>query len=115
MPPITRGDRRHLVTLKNPGDPIPDGHGGFSYTYVDLTPATMYAAVQPTPARNLERERSDTSLATITHLVTMDYHPQVTTETRIWVDGGGALNVTGVRNPDAKGVDLELTCEEVIP
>jgi head-tail adaptor len=115
MPPITRGDRRHLVTLRNPGAPIPDGRGGFTYVYTDLSPATMFAAVQPAAAGNLERERSDTNLATATHLLTMDFHPQVTTETRIWLEDGAALNVTGVRNPDAQGIDLELTCEALLP
>ena len=102
------------MTLRNPGDPIPDGHGGFSYVYVDLDPATAYAAIRPAPPRNLERERADTNLATGTHLVTMDFHPQVTTDTRLWVDCGPVLNVTGVRNPDLQGIDHELTCEEQV-
>jgi head-tail adaptor len=114
MPPTTRGDRRHLITLRNPGDPIPDGHGGFAYTWNDLTPSTMFAAVRPTPVRNLERDRADTNLTTATHTITMDFHPQVTTQTRVWVDGGGVFNVTGIRNPDLQAIDHELTCEEVI-
>jgi head-tail adaptor len=113
--PATRGQRRHEITLRNPGPPIPDGVGGFSYEYVDLDPAQMDAAVLDNPPRNLERDPASTVLATATRIVTMDFHPQVTTDTRIWMEDGRAFNVTGVRDPDLRGVTLELTCEEVVP
>jgi head-tail adaptor len=31
------------------------------------------------------------------------------------MEDGRAFNVTGVRDPDLRGVTLELTCEEVVP
>jgi len=115
MPPVTRGARHHLVSLEQPGPPLPDGHGGFTATYVALDPPTMYAAIAPSSAADMERSRADTSLAVATHLVTMDFHPQVSTQTRLVVPEGRVLHVTGVRSPDFRGIDLELSCTEVVP
>ena len=115
MAVTTRGDRWHLVTLENPGASVPDGHGGFTATYVPLAPPTMYAAIRPAAASDLERSRADTSAAVATHVLTMDFHPQVSTQTRIGAPNGRVLLVTGVRSPDFKAIELELTCSEVVP
>lgn len=110
----TAGEREHLVTLKNPTPPVPDGVGGFWYDWVPLDPPDVYASIRVAPPRNLERDPAQTVLASNTYLVTIDYHPQVTTATRIWWERG-AFNVTGVRNADLRGIELELTCEDVVP
>lgn len=114
----TRGEKRHLVTLQNPtGPPVPDGDG--NYTQMYETFSTRYAAIQAATARDLERVTAGTVLSTATQIVTMDFHPDVTTETRLsWTDPAGrahAANVTGVNNPQERCIELVLVCVEVVP
>ncbi len=111
------GQRRRLVRLQNPGTPVPDGDGGFTRPYVDLAPSTRYARVVAATGKDLEHLAAGTVLSTLSQLVSMPYHPGVTTETRLsWTDGAGrahVANVTGVQ-ADERGVDLELVCVEVV-
>ena len=39
--PIEIGARSHLVTLENPGEPVPDGDGGFTSAWEALAPPRM--------------------------------------------------------------------------
>ena len=110
---IARGRKRHLVSLSNPGTPMPDGEGGSTSAPVPLDPPTMYAEIKPATARDLERNTAGTVMATASHLITMDYHPGVTTQTRIAFNGRTLL-VTGVANPEERNVELILTAEEVV-
>lgn len=108
-----RGAKRHLVSLANPGTAVPDGDGSFTQVDAPLTPATAWAEIKPATARDLERTTSGTVLSEASHIVTMDYHPGVSTQTRITFNGR-TLNVTGVSNPEEKNVELILTAEEVV-
>jgi hypothetical protein len=111
------GQRRCLVRLQNPGTPVPDGDGGFTRPYVDLAPPTRYARVVTPTAKDLEHLAGGTVLSTLSRVVSMPYHPDVTTETRLsWTDGAGrahAANVTGVQ-ADERSLSLELVCVEVV-
>jgi head-tail adaptor len=109
----TRGQRRHLVTLENPGDPIPDGGGGYIETWAPLSPPTRMAEIKPATARDLERVVANTVESTASHILTMDYHPQLTTETRITF-GTRVFTVDGKQNPDELNVDLVLAVTEVV-
>jgi head-tail adaptor len=109
----TRGQKRHLVSLANPGAPLPDGEGGFTQSWAALTPSEMYAEIKPATARDLERVVASTVASTASHLVTMDYHPQVTTETRVTF-GIRVFSVTGVGNPEERNRDLILACSEKV-
>lgn len=110
---IPRGRKRHLVTLANPGVAVPDGEGGYTQVPAALAPAAMYAEIRPATARDLERVTAGTSMATASHIITMDFHPQVNTSTRINFNGRTLL-VTGVANPEERNVELILTAEEVV-
>lgn len=107
-------DRPHRVTLQNPGPGIPDGEGGVTQTWTDLTPPALSVKIAPATAKDLERVAAGTVLATATHLVTGPYHPQVTTQTRILFNGR-QFSVTGVSNPEERNVELVLVCVEVVP
>jgi head-tail adaptor len=109
----TAGSRDHRIVLKNPSPPIPDGVGGFWYDWIPLNPPEVDAEIRVAAAHGLERDQSQTTLASTAILVTMDYHPEVTTHTRIWWERG-EFNVTGVRDVDLRGVTHELTCEAVV-
>ena len=115
---VARGAKRHLVTLSTLGAPVPDGDGGYTEAVVLLTPPTRYAEIQPATTRDLERLAAGTVLATESLLVTMDFHPSVTTKTRLtWTDPAGrshAANVTGINNPEGRCVELILVVVEVV-
>jgi SPP1 family predicted phage head-tail adaptor len=111
--PSPAGLRRILVVLQNPGTSVPDGDGGFTQTWSDLSPRTMWASIAPATARDLERVAAGTVLSSATHIVTMPYHAQVTTKTRITFNGR-TLNVTGVSNPDERNRELILACTELV-
>lgn len=114
MPSPSRGvgDRPHRITLQNPGPAVPDGDGNYTQTWSDLAPASVSAAIEPATASKLERISAGTVSASATHIVTIPYHPQVTTRTRLLIPGARVLNVTGLMDPDERHVDLILTCEE---
>lgn len=112
----TRGQRRHLVTLENPGPSVPDGEGGFTQTWTPLE--SRYAEIKPATARDLERVTASTTISSASHVITMDHHPEATTQTRVsWVTKGELVhtaNVTGVSNPEERSIDSILICEEVV-
>lgn len=108
----TRGQKRHLVTLENPGPSVPDGDGGYTQTWASL--GSRYAEVKPATARDLERTAAGTVLASASHLVTIDYHPLVSTQTRIVFKGTRVLSVVGVSNPEERDKDLILVCVEMV-
>jgi len=107
------GAHRHLVQLQNPGAAAPNGDGGFSETWTDLTPATLYVSVEPASARDLERIAAGTVISSASHIVKGPYHAGVTTKTRVLFNGR-TLAVTAVANPGERNVSLELVCAEVV-
>jgi head-tail adaptor len=109
----TRGQKRHLVSLDAPGAAVPDADGGFTQTQAPLDPPEMYAEIQPATARDLERVTAGTVLSSASHVVTMDYHPGVTTQTRITFNGR-IFSVTGVSNPDERNIETIAICVEVV-
>jgi head-tail adaptor len=109
----TRGQRRHLVTLENPGPPVPDGGGGFTETWAPLSPPTRMAEIKPATARDLERVVANAVESTASHILTMDYHAGVTTETRITF-GTRVFTVDGLQNPDERNIDHVVACTEVV-
>lgn len=110
---MNAGELRHWVTLQNPGAEVPDSEGGFTVTNVDLTPAQVYASIQPATARNLERIVANVEQSKASHIITIRYHPEVTTETRV-VYGDRIFQVTGIQNPDERNIALLLACEEIV-
>jgi SPP1 family predicted phage head-tail adaptor len=107
------GALRHLVSLSNPGPPVPDGSGGFTETPVPLSPPTTYAEIKPATARDLERVTAGTVTSTASHVVRMRYHSGITTETRITF-GTREFEVSGIANTEERNVELVLLCTEVI-
>lgn len=117
---VTRGQKRHLVTLQGAGPLVPDGDGGYTQTRVNLDPATAYAEIKPATARDLERTIANVVQSKASHIVTIDYHSGVTTETTLLFNDAklGRLRtfqVAGVQNPDEKSKDIVLACEELVP
>jgi head-tail adaptor len=101
------------VTLQNPGPAVPDGDGGFTQSWTDLTPAAVSAKIAPATAADLERLVSGTVLATATHIVTMPYHPGVVIASRVLFNGR-QFSVTGVANPEERNVETIAVCVEIV-
>ena len=82
----------------------------------------MFAEVKPAWQNNsgriTERPAGGTLAAAISHMVTMPYHPDVTTKSRLtWTDPLGSThtaNVLGVENTDGRCVQLVLVVSEVV-
>lgn len=119
------GALRHLVTLENPGALVPDGRGGYTQAWTGLSPSQVYASIMPATARDLERQVASSVQATASHIITIRYHPGVTTQTRITkgprnIDdtlpaGSREFIVTGVQNVEERNIELRIAAEEVVP
>jgi len=112
-PTTSIGARPHWVLLQNPDTAVPDGDGGYTQAPAPLAPPGMFAQVRPATAKDLERVAAGTVLSMASHIVTMPYHPQVTTKTQI-LFGARRLNVVGVASPDERHVETIAICAEVV-
>lgn len=111
---IAAGQRRHFVSLTAPGAAQADDDGSYTQTPVPLSPAAVYAAIQPATARELERHFAGTVVSMATAIVTLPYHAGVTTQTVITLNGR-TLNVVGVANPEERNRETVCACVEVVP
>lgn len=110
------GQMRHRISLKNPAAPSgsnTDSYGGYTESLSNLSPATVWAAIQPIAVGSIERLVGNTVEGKLTHLVTIRYHSGVNTKTQITY-GSRTLYVRGVRNIDELGEKQLLACEEVV-
>jgi len=103
------------VTVQNPGAPAPDGDGGFTQTWTNADPATLGAYIRASGPGTTERPVTGTVTSNATHLIAVPYHAQITTQTRLVTDKGQTFSVTGVTNVDARDVELQLFCVELVP
>lgn len=110
--------RQKRVSLVAPGDPVPDGDGGYTQGEAPLVPPQMWAWVQPASKADLERLAGGTVLSQATHLVRLPYHVEITTETVILVENypkpDRRFSVVYIGNPDERNAALDLICAEVV-
>lgn len=105
------GTLRHQVYLEDLGTPVPDGEGGFTYSPAPLDPAWVFAAIEPATVRAMERLAGGTVSSDATHILTLRYHAGITTKTQITL-GGRVFQVTGVVNPEERGISTIAICTE---
>lgn len=115
-------ERSQWVTLQNPGGGpgLPDLDGGTqARAWQDLDPPAVFAAIEAPSGPDLERLAAGSVLTTAAKVITMPFHPGVTTETRAsWVDAAGrahVASVTGVDNPGEACVSTVALCVEIVP
>jgi SPP1 family predicted phage head-tail adaptor len=111
---IDAGLLRHSVVLANPGTPVQNSDGGFTDAWTALSPATVYAAIESATAARMERIANSTVTSNASHVVTLRYHPQVTTKTRVTF-GTRTFQVVGVINEDEMNVLTRALCTELVP
>ena len=101
-----------------PGVPIPDGDGGWTTQPVPANPPQMWAYIRAASTADLERLTGGTVMSQATHLVTMPYHPEVTTQTSLIVEDyphpERTFSVIGLVNHDERDADSTLVCVEVV-
>ena len=101
---MARGDWRHVVTLQNPG---PEG------TWTDLDPPTWHVSLTQTTGDDIGvfvEPSAGTPISSAAYLVRGDFHPGVTTKTRM-VFGSQTFAITSVENVEMRGV--EMACHAV--
>jgi len=106
------GAYRHRVLLENPGEPQPDGDGGYTEGWSPLDPSIVDVSIQAASTRDLERVTGGTVVATASHLIRMRFHPGVNTETRITFRGRH-FAVDSVQNVEERDVALIVICTEI--
>ena len=106
---VPAGQRRHAVTLENPGGSVPDGDGGYTEGW-NLV-ATQWGSVTPASAADLRRVVAGTVTALLPYLIVVPYVAGVTTQTRVTVDGR-TFAIQAVRNVEERNIQLEIVCEE---
>jgi head-tail adaptor len=74
-----------------------------------LNPALWDCSIQAATARNAERLVAGTIQTSATHLLRGDFHPGITTETRITYRGV-QYEVQSVQNDDERDLSLTLIC-----
>jgi len=101
---MARGDWRHVVTFQNPG---PAG------TWTDLVPSTWHVSLAQLTGDDIGvfiEPVAGTPISSASYLVRGDFHPGVTTKTRM-IFGSQTFAITSVENVDMRG--LEMACHAV--
>lgn len=111
--------RQKRIKLMVEGPPEPDGEGGFVRPDVPLDPPDTFGRVRPASLADMEALAAGTVLTQATHVISIPYHAQVTTETILLVENypnaDRRLAVASRGNPDERDVELDLLCTEVVP
>jgi SPP1 family predicted phage head-tail adaptor len=101
----------HIVLLENPsGAPVRLPGGGFKQAWV--TVASVFAAIEPATAHNVEQLMAGTVGTNSTHIITCEYWPGITTKSQVKFNGR-IFHIVGVQNINELNIDLRLACEEV--
>jgi head-tail adaptor len=107
---MARGTYIHRVRFDNPGQPIPDGDGGYTIGYAPIAPL-WYAAIRPATVRDFEFAAAGTISGNATHIIEADFHPGVSIKSRVVkLDDGQIFEVAGVANYDERDVSMSLYC-----
>ena len=99
-----------LVTIQNPGAPAIGSDGTFTQTWTNADPSWLGASIRASGPGTSERTVDGTVTANATHVITVPFHKQITTQTRLISDTGQTFSVTGVTNVDDRDIELQLFC-----
>lgn len=116
MTTLNLGSLRQLVTLENPGPPMPDGDGNWTQTWLPLEPPQAKAAIERASQRTLEYLFAGTVIGQSTLVVTMRFHPGVTLQTRLtWTDQAGTHHASvTVVSPDGIADSMQIAAQEIV-
>lgn len=118
MPTLDPGQLRVILTLENPGDPVPDTYGGYTQTWTACTPPRAWASVKGAKRGSRERVAHLSVVGVAVWDITMRFHAGVSNLTRLtWTDRAGNTQVANVRDVDDvdyAGVQLDLIAVGVV-
>ena len=106
---MARGDRRHLVTFQDPGPTEP-------VTWIDLVPATWHVSLSLLTGDDIGffvEPSAGTPISSATYAVRGDFHPGVTTQTRM-ILGAQTFAITSVDNIEMRGVAMDCRAVQVV-
>lgn len=107
------GKLRHRVLVENPTR-TSDGDGGFTVVWASASPSTVWAKIDMASPQVTEKMIGNTITAPISHLVTVRYHSQITTLTRLTFESTRQFYVRGVHNVNEVDETMLLACEEIV-
>lgn len=114
---VAIGTYRQTATLSEASTPVADGDGGYSQTYVALSPATWRCGIERASAANAERHFASTVIAQATHILRGRFHSGITTSTRVqWTDRAGDVHIANVIDsvdPEGAGVETIVAAAEI--
>ncbi len=115
---LVLGELRQTARLSAPGDPIPDGDGGYTETTTPLSPPRWACSIETASVRSSEKRFAATVSSLATHIFTGRYHPGITRQTVVaWTDRAGAEhtgNVLDAQDTDGAGVESVVLVAEVV-
>jgi hypothetical protein len=107
---MARGDRRHVVTLQNPGPTEP-------VTWIiDLDPPTWHVSLSQLTGDDIGvfiEPAAGTPISSATYAVRGDFHPGVTTQTRMLL-GAQVFAITSVENVEMRGLEMECRAVQLV-
>ncbi len=107
------GQRVHLMTVQGPGAAVPDGDGGYVQTWADLDPPQVKGSITTATARDLESLAGGTVITQAAYVITLPYHAQITTASRV-LFRGRVLSLTSVINREERNIQLVCLATEVV-
>ena len=112
-PTVSTGRRQQYVTLANPGTPVPDGDGGYTQVWSELSPPDWWVEITTASTRRMERIARGAIIEMASHIVTGPYRADINTKTQItW--GTRTLLVGEVFSPDEGNIETVCLCVEVV-
>jgi head-tail adaptor len=112
--PPSIGVRPHRVLLQTIGPHVPTDDGGYVDSWIDLSPRAMFSRIEPATAVDIERVFAQSAVVSAaSHVVTLPYHPGITTKSRI-IFNGRVFSVTGVATPDERNTTTICACTEAV-
>lgn len=105
------GQYRHVVMFQTPTT-VPDGDGGTTETWADLTPP-WHVDLQPASVRDLERRTAGTIVASATHVIIGRYRADVGIDDRMLFEGR-TFRISGVKNVEERNITMELFAVETV-
>lgn len=107
------GGLRHRVLVENPTR-TPDGDGGFTIAWASANPSEVWAKIEMASPMVTERRVGNTVTAPISHVVTVRYHSEISTLTRLTFEDTRQFFVRGVHNVNEVDETMMLACEEIV-
>lgn len=108
---LQAGKLRHLVTIQSPVSTKDDSGGPVISSWVNLSPETTYASIEPIGGRELWALQMANSLTT--HRITIRYQQGITARCRVKY-GDRYFQISAVLNVEERNRELQLLCTEIV-